>query len=98
MDEQLNDWLSTWGLLVANITFSVGAQQFQDFPREEEAGYNRKSKVRKSGTPREKSRPSECGQQPHLVPCTMPSVDACIPAHAEGDVWLNPGPVFKSKA
>lgn len=38
--------------------FRVDAKQFQDFPREEEAGCNRKSRARKPGTPEERSRPS----------------------------------------
>lgn len=45
-------------LMVAKITFRFDTLLFQDFPREEEIGCNRKQKVKKPGTAGEMSRPS----------------------------------------
>lgn len=76
MDDELDDRLGKWGLPAANVSFTVDAQRvLQDFLREEKAGRNRKSKVRKPGTPGERSRPG---------------VDTCTQAHRE-DAWVDPG-------
>lgn len=66
------------GPLAASVTFRGDAQQFQDFPEEDRAGYNRKNKVREPGTPGERSRPSWHPHQPYLVPFIVPPMDTGI--------------------
>lgn len=94
VDKKLNAWLGKGGLPGANITLWVDKRQCQDFPREEEAGCYRKSKVRKPGTPGKRSRSRKHPHQSPLVHSLMLSVDMHTDARSE-DAWVSPGPVLK---